>query len=87
MCLGSEPLTISWMHNKVEIPDSSGFAYSRRKNYCCLTVADAFPEDSGEYVCEVRNKAGSAQCFIKLVVSGLFFRCVLWIYPISHVNF
>lgn len=66
---GSEPLTFVWMHNKVEVPDSTGFAYSKRKNYCCLTVADAFPEDSGEYICEAKNKAGSAQCFMKLVVS------------------
>uniref|UniRef100_A0A0N5ALN6 Myosin light chain kinase, smooth muscle n=1 Tax=Syphacia muris TaxID=451379 RepID=A0A0N5ALN6_9BILA len=66
---GSEPLSVIWMHDKVEISDSSGFTYSKKKNYYCMTIADAFPEDSGEYICEARNKFGAAQCFMNLHVS------------------
>ncbi|VDM08832.1 unnamed protein product, partial [Wuchereria bancrofti] len=66
---GSEPLTIRWMRNNMEIQDSSGFGYSREEANCYLTVADAFPEDAGMYTCEARNEFGIAKCNVRLVVT------------------
>ncbi|KAL3986026.1 Immunoglobulin I-set domain family protein [Acanthocheilonema viteae] len=67
---GSEPLTIRWMRNKMEIQDSSGFLYSRVEGNCYLTIADAFPEDAGLYTCEATNEFGNAKCNVRLVVTG-----------------
>ncbi|KAK6109169.1 Immunoglobulin I-set domain family protein [Brugia pahangi] len=66
---GSEPLTIRWMRNNMEIQDSTGFEYSREEANCYLTVADAFPEDAGVYTCEARNEFGIAKYNVRLVVT------------------
>lgn len=60
----------------MEVQDSSGFAYSREEANCCLTIADAFPEDAGVYTCEAKNEFGSARCNIRLVITGILYRFV-----------
>ncbi|CAG9530815.1 unnamed protein product [Cercopithifilaria johnstoni] len=67
---GSEPLTIRWIRNKMEIQDSSGFGYSREEANCYLTIADAFPEDAGVYTCEATNEFGVAKFNIRLAITG-----------------
>uniref|UniRef100_A0A914CI05 Ig-like domain-containing protein n=1 Tax=Acrobeloides nanus TaxID=290746 RepID=A0A914CI05_9BILA len=66
---GTEPISCTWIHNKVDIPDSSGFKYIRDGKDSLLAIKDAFPEDSGEYVCVAANKYGSARCHIELQIS------------------
>uniref|UniRef100_A0A158Q7F2 Myosin light chain kinase, smooth muscle n=1 Tax=Elaeophora elaphi TaxID=1147741 RepID=A0A158Q7F2_9BILA len=66
---GSEPLTIRWIRNKMEIQDSTGFGYSREEANCYLTISDAFPEDAGVYTCEATNEFGVAKCNVLLVVA------------------
>ncbi|KAM3716718.1 Titin [Dirofilaria immitis] len=66
---GSEPLTVRWIRNNMEIQDSSGFAYSRKETNCYLTITDAFPEDAGMYTCEANNEFGIAKCNVRLVVT------------------
>uniref|UniRef100_A0A915PUX1 Uncharacterized protein n=1 Tax=Setaria digitata TaxID=48799 RepID=A0A915PUX1_9BILA len=66
---GSEPLTIRWIRNKMEIQDSSGFGYSRQDAKCFLTIADAFPEDAGVYTCEAINEFGTANCNVRLIIT------------------
>ncbi|EJD74527.1 CAMK/MLCK protein kinase [Loa loa] len=66
---GSEPITIQWIRNKMEIQNSSGFGYSREEANCYLTIADTFPEDAGVYTCEARNEFGVAKFNVRLVVT------------------
>ncbi|KAF8382632.1 ttn-1 [Pristionchus pacificus] len=49
---GSEPLQMKWMRDNVQVNDSMSFAYSRKNFECALRLADVFPEDAGDYVCE-----------------------------------
>ncbi|KHN81711.1 Titin [Toxocara canis] len=65
---GSEPITIRWLRNKVEITDSSGFKYARDGWNVSLTIADAFPEDAGEYICEASNTFGTAKCAVRVAI-------------------
>ncbi|VDO37318.1 unnamed protein product, partial [Onchocerca flexuosa] len=66
---GSEPLTVRWIRNSMEIQDSSGFGYSREDTNCYLTIADAFPEDAGVYTCEASNEFGVAKYNVRLIVT------------------
>ncbi|VDK27112.1 unnamed protein product [Gongylonema pulchrum] len=66
---GSEPLTVRWIRNRMEVQDSSGFAYLREEANCSLIIADAFPEDAGVYTCEASNEFGSAKCNIRLIIT------------------
>ncbi|VDN60788.1 unnamed protein product [Dracunculus medinensis] len=66
---GSEPLRIRWFHNKVEINNSSAFKHVRVGNVLRLVIADVFPEDGGDYVCEAKNDYGLAKCNMRFVVS------------------
>uniref|UniRef100_A0A158PAH4 TITIN n=1 Tax=Angiostrongylus cantonensis TaxID=6313 RepID=A0A158PAH4_ANGCA len=65
---GSEPLQIRWIRNRVTITDSESFQYQRTGADVRLVIADAFPEDSGEYAVEARNQWGSARCIMRLDV-------------------
>jgi len=38
-----------------------------------LTINDAYPEDSGDYTCEVWNEIGSQTSSFKITVKGIFF--------------
>lgn len=67
---GTEPITISWLHDNCEIQDSPAFKYSSDANLHTLTIADAFPEDSGVYVCLATNKYGKAETGCTLTVQG-----------------
>uniref|UniRef100_A0A914ZQD0 Titin n=1 Tax=Parascaris univalens TaxID=6257 RepID=A0A914ZQD0_PARUN len=66
---GSEPITIMWLRNKVEIADSDGFKYARDGRNVSLTIADAFPEDAGDYVCLARNSFGAAECAMRVSIT------------------
>ncbi|ETN72290.1 hypothetical protein NECAME_13907 [Necator americanus] len=63
---GSEPLHIRWIRNRVAIADSESFQYVRNGTDIRLVIADAFPEDGGEYAVEARNLYGTARCIMRL---------------------
>ena len=71
-CTGTEPITVEWMHEGVEVQDSSGFKYSHEGGLHSLVIADAFPEDAGPYTCKASNQYGTAQCVTTLSVQGHF---------------
>ncbi|VDP02268.1 unnamed protein product [Heligmosomoides polygyrus] len=71
--LGSEPLQIQWIRNRVLIPDSQSFQYARDGANVCLVIADAFPEDGGEYAVEARNQYGTARCIMRLDIHSWLF--------------
>ncbi|VDO56555.1 unnamed protein product [Haemonchus placei] len=63
---GSEPIQIRWIRNRVVITDSESFQYVRNGRDVRLVIADAFPEDGGEYAVEARNQFGTARCIMRL---------------------
>lgn len=67
---GTEPISIRWIHDRVELEDSLAFRFKRSSKDAVLLIADAFPEDSGEYVCVAENKYGVAHSYIQLFVTG-----------------
>ena len=58
---GSEPLSISWEHDGRDVADSAGFKHVRQAQKLQLRIADAFPEDEGEYALVVANAHGQAR--------------------------
>uniref|UniRef100_A0A7E4UYK2 Muscle M-line assembly protein unc-89 n=1 Tax=Panagrellus redivivus TaxID=6233 RepID=A0A7E4UYK2_PANRE len=63
---GAEPVIFRWSRNKMEIEPSVTIGLLRRGKTSILELKDAFPEDSGEYVCSAENKFGVARCYIDL---------------------
>lgn len=45
------PDKIEWFCNDVKIQPSTDYTVSFRQGICSLTIAEAFPEDSGQYSC------------------------------------
>ena len=45
-------------------------------NVARLEVAEAYPEDEGQYVCSAENVAGKVQTAAKLFVDGEGYFCV-----------
>lgn len=70
--LGTEPITCRWIRNKVELAaECNAFCFGREGKDALLTIKDAFPEDSGEYICMAENKFGASHCTIDLHLSGI----------------
>ncbi|GMR58628.1 hypothetical protein PMAYCL1PPCAC_28823, partial [Pristionchus mayeri] len=67
---GTEPLQMKWLRDNVQVADSKSFSYNRKNYKCILRLADVFPEDAGDYVCEVKNAFGSTTCRLRLDVSS-----------------
>ncbi|KAE9553836.1 hypothetical protein FO519_002966 [Halicephalobus sp. NKZ332] len=66
---GAEPITVKWLYNKMEIGENLNFTCSREGKNPVLVIKDAFPEDSGEYICMAENKYGSAKCHVDVTVT------------------
>ncbi|KAI1719913.1 immunoglobulin i-set domain-containing protein [Ditylenchus destructor] len=67
---GTEPITCRWIRNKVELAaECNAFCFGREGKDALLTIKDAFPEDSGEYLCMAENKFGASHCTIDLHLS------------------
>ena len=69
---GTEPIAIKWLYNRMEIGENLNFTCSREGKNPILTIKDAFPEDSGEYICVAENKYGSAKCHVDVTITGNF---------------
>lgn len=74
---GTPPIKITWFVNDREIKDSSRHKMSFVKSTAVLRLTDAAVEDSGEYMCEAQNEAGSDHCGSILIVKGLCSPCPL----------
>lgn len=62
---------VQWFHNDVPVQDEKDVIIAQdSEGVCSLTITEAFPENSGEYVCYASNKVGEAVCKSTLLVEG-----------------
>lgn len=74
---GTPPIKITWFANDREIKESSKHKMSFVESTAVLQLTDVTIEDSGEYMCEAQNEAGSDHCGSILIVKGLCPHCLL----------
>uniref|UniRef100_A0A8C4IH55 Ig-like domain-containing protein n=1 Tax=Dicentrarchus labrax TaxID=13489 RepID=A0A8C4IH55_DICLA len=69
---GSEPITVSWVQDKDHIlRDGDNRKITFENNQVALKVFKADATTAGKYTCQLRNDAGSVECFANLTVLGL----------------
>ncbi|XP_028966661.1 muscle M-line assembly protein unc-89-like [Galendromus occidentalis] len=62
---------VTWFHNDVEVKQNEDIWMTQRSDgYCELFISEVFPEDMGEYVCKVTNKAGTVYTRTTLTVES-----------------
>lgn len=62
---------VQWFHNNVPVNEARDVTISQdTEGVCCLAIAEAFPENAGEYSCYATNKVGEAVCKSTLIVEG-----------------
>lgn len=67
---GSQPITIAWYKNNVEIHPTSNCEIIFKNNALLLQVKKASMADAGLYTCKATNDAGSALCTSSIVIKG-----------------
>lgn len=67
---GTEPITTTWTKDKKVLKNSEVHNITYDKGNCRLYIPEVFPEDSGNYTIEVKNKFGSASSMASLQVKG-----------------
>uniref|UniRef100_A0A4X2LTY6 Ig-like domain-containing protein n=1 Tax=Vombatus ursinus TaxID=29139 RepID=A0A4X2LTY6_VOMUR len=64
---GSQPITVAWYKNNMEIHPSANCEISFKNNALFLQIKKAGMSDAGLYTCKVSNDAGSALCTSSIV--------------------
>lgn len=68
---GSEPITVSWVQDKDHIlRDGDNRKITFENKTVALKVFKADATTAGKYTCQLRNDAGSVECFANLTVLG-----------------
>lgn len=68
---GSEPISVLWLKDKGEIiHESDNLWMSYTDKVAILQVVHAEPTNMGKYTCQIKNDAGSQECFATLSVLG-----------------
>lgn len=76
--VGKPTPRVQWFHNDVPIEDAKDVIISQdSEGVCTLTITEAFPENSGEYVCYAKNPVGEAVCRSTLIVEGTYILSLL----------
>uniref|UniRef100_A0A6I8NLS7 Ig-like domain-containing protein n=1 Tax=Ornithorhynchus anatinus TaxID=9258 RepID=A0A6I8NLS7_ORNAN len=65
---GTPPIKVTWFSNDREIKESSKYRMSFRESTAVLTLRDISVEDSGEFMCEAQNEAGTDHCSSIIIV-------------------
>ncbi|VDK45179.1 unnamed protein product [Anisakis simplex] len=63
-------LTVQWYHNGHPLVNAHRFRTTHDFGYVALDILYAFPEDSGEWTCLVKNELGEAQSSTSFSVAG-----------------
>nr|CAB3264639.1 palladin-like [Phallusia mammillata] len=67
---GQPPPVITWKREGDVIEDCPDFRLLHRGEVATLVIGEAFPEDSGRFICEASNSAGTTTTSCKLAVRG-----------------
>lgn len=68
---GAEPMTVSWVKDKDHIlRDGDNRKITIENQMVALKVFKADAAAAGRYNCQLRNDAGSVECFAHLTVLG-----------------
>lgn len=67
---GSPEIKIVWYKNDHEISVSDKYYMTFSDSTAVLTIVNASLEDSGDYICEALNSAGTASCSTVVTVKG-----------------
>lgn len=67
---GSPEIKIVWYKNDQEIHASDKHHTIFSDSTAALVIVEANPEDSGDYICEALNSAGTASCSTTVTVKG-----------------
>lgn len=67
---GTPAIQVTWYMDGNEVTDPSKYGIAFVDGFATFKVASAKIEDSGIYVCEAHNDAGSESCSIELKVKG-----------------
>lgn len=87
---GTPKIRVSWYLDGNEITAIEKHGISFIDGLATFQISGARVENSGTYVCEARNDAGTASCSIELKVKGLLLdllstlavlRARLWVFP------
>lgn len=70
--VGTPDIHITWYLDGNEVTDHAKYGISFIDGLATLKLTQARVSDSGIYVCEAHNDAGSESCSIELKVKGLF---------------
>lgn len=70
--VGTPEIKITWYLDGNEVTDQAKYGISFIDGLATLRVTQARVADSGIYVCEAHNDAGSESCSIELKVKGWF---------------
>lgn len=72
---GSYPMTFIWIKDGCELREDEHVRMSFEAQSTELHLKNAQLSDTGTYVCEVQNTAGTQRCAAVLTVSGLSHVC------------
>lgn len=67
---GTPEIKISWFKNDTEIRDGDKYKIHFDNSIAVLEINDTGVEDSGDYICDAQNDAGSVSCSVALNVKG-----------------
>ena len=74
---GNPKPEVTWFKNKQAIKKSKDFAIEFNGEVAKLTINDAYPEDTGDYTCEVWNELGQQTAPFKITIKGVYLLLVL----------
>lgn len=68
--IGSPEIKIAWYKNDQELHASEKYHMSFSDGTAVLIIVSATLEDSGDYICEALNSAGTVSCSTVVTVKG-----------------
>lgn len=69
---GSPEISIRWYKNETEVSSDDKYQMAFIDSVATLQISICCVEDSGDYICQASNEAGSDRCSCLVTVKGLF---------------
>ena len=67
---GSPEIRVVWYRNEHELPASDKYRMTFIDSVAVIQMNNLGTEDSGDFICEAQNPAGSTSCSTKVIVKG-----------------